>query len=726
MYSLPLTEDANSYQYSLWLRQAINSSLEGLPLRLESGTVGSIVVQVPVQNLLTAPLSLTVDHLELALVLHPLRSNDISNILAYDHATDQLANSVVSVAQEFIHDELEANSLQESLLMEKKDHTPFEVADDDDMSSHIPGALDPFVNQPVVDPFHIQDTIEKESEAIDDVEGVSRLAHVVERLLARLSFSAKTITIRVLHKGNAEVILEIGSIVYSASEEQGEAVNPQSQPRGIEIGPIGGEKRTIRLIGFEVSIRDLQIPTQEDNSSETTIEERERANPLAGYQEDDDEEGEIDASMTQSMLSLPGPAESASGTIYFSTSSVRAHTPPAYSPEQGDSFVASNANPPDPVPVVSTTLPSTLSPATKILSTGKDPIVIALTTPRPTSLDPINVSQKLGLNITLGVITFAIETKQINSLFAMASLMPPPSSQTSQPPQQTQDSSSILSSIQTNVSLRAVLILLFRSYDSPPSFEMIENLFENPRTTQVSAPHARIHLEELHLIIPSKLPLGSVTGSSDEKITGSISDFSVFLVHSSGTTTIKSNEPELLIASPVLITDQNLSSQYDPDATEGSFAISVTNWTNKSHSSSRPKRTLWRTKPPPPKPGELGQKPKSQDAFTMRITKKSVVNAELVPLHFFVDTLMVGWVVGLVNEIDTPPKFGNQSDGRRVEEYGGPDTVITRPILRRSSTTTPRGQPSDLPALQGDEIEKQRLNDFILADMQGTHSDVSS
>jgi hypothetical protein len=722
---------------------------------LESGTVGSVAVQLPVHNLLTAPLSLTVDRLELALVLQPLQPDATLDASVYDHATDQLANSVVSVAQEFIHDELDANSLRESLLLQKEkvpELSPLSQllpeVDVDDMSTHMPGALDPFVSQPLTDPLHIQGTIERESQAIDDVEGVSKLAQVVERLLARLSFTVKSIKLRILHRGNAELIIEVGSIVYTAGEYQEQRVG--RGPEGsIEIGPVGGEKRTVRLVGLEVSIRDLHITPQGDDASETTVEDNRQ--PMDYPQDDEDDDEEIDASMTQSMLGLPGSSDSLSGTIYYSTDSIRAHTPPAYTPDQTDdnppvTSTTTSLNPISAIPVSASTTSTTLSLATKVFSTGKDPVVITLTTPPPTSTpsDHRNVAQGLGLKITLGMITIALETKHINALLAMTTLIPPSSAsnQTGKRPlSQTENSASnsILASIHTSVSIRGFLVLLFRSYDIPPSPEAIEHLFDHPRTAQAVAPHLRLHLEELSLTIPSKLSgngaaLGA--GPNNEKLIGSISDLSVFFIQLANPSSSK--EAEACVAFPLLITDQLLPTQYNPDVSisnEGSIRIPVVNWTDTSQTSSRPRRTLWRTKQgPSSKPNESGQKHDTQNAFTVSVSNKSVANpefitSELAPLHLLVDSLMLGWVVGLANEIDMPPKLGShqtaQADNTYVDEYNEMSSPPTRPGFRRSSTTTPRAQLSDLPAMQGDEAEKQRLNDFILADMQGVAPEVS-
>ena len=120
--------------------------------------------------MLTAPVPLATEGLDVTLKVSPLFSTD------YDASASHLAESVVSVAQEFLNEELSPNEneeLRESIVLVKD-------RPEDMSASFVPGGLDPFSDDPL-------------AQSLDPIEGVSVLATVMERLLARLSFTVETL-----------------------------------------------------------------------------------------------------------------------------------------------------------------------------------------------------------------------------------------------------------------------------------------------------------------------------------------------------------------------------------------------------------------------------------------------------------------------------------------------------------------------------------------------------
>ncbi|KAG8797718.1 hypothetical protein FRC17_007670, partial [Serendipita sp. 399] len=295
---------------------------------------------------------------------------------------------------------------------------------DDDVATHVPGSFDPFT-----DPFQVEAKkgLDRSSSpsGLDDVEGVSILAGVIERILARLSVSVREITVVIVHEGNAELVLKIGEIGYGTEEVIGAEGDGRNSATSTEVG---GIRRTVRVQGVDIFLKSLARPTLALPISPSTVSEAQLSpaepiripqtasspiqslrlvetpaprnetlspnalslqTPLSSHDSDGDveeeEEDEMDASMTQSMLSLPPPGViastilsehgsdgSPSSTMYLSAAgSVRAHTPPALTLQELDNpLLASSSPDADSDSPVTPTYTTTALPASNLASSS--------------------------------------------------------------------------------------------------------------------------------------------------------------------------------------------------------------------------------------------------------------------------------------------------------------------------------------------------------------------
>lgn len=197
-----------------------------MPVRLESGSLGTLTVDLgsagqpstsssASHHSTSAPagsgsssggggssaysLNLALSHLYLCLVLEPPQSLQASGLSDDGPATADLASSVLSVADEFVHGELDAQEEHDLLasvrtLRRDQDSDPFLAVDsegrrrqseeDNDDLWLPPGAMRPFVEKPRPDQT--------------DAEGVKSLVMgLVEGMLARLKVQVQDVRVRI-------------------------------------------------------------------------------------------------------------------------------------------------------------------------------------------------------------------------------------------------------------------------------------------------------------------------------------------------------------------------------------------------------------------------------------------------------------------------------------------------------------------------------------------------
>jgi autophagy-related protein 2 len=621
------------------VNQAINASLQGLPFTLHHGFIGNVAAKIPWQNVLTAPVTLAVEGLDIALKVSPRFPAD------YGTATGHLAESVVSVAQEFLNEELSPNEneeLRESIVLAKD-------LPEDITASLVPGGLDPFSDDPPLQP-------------LDPIEGVSVLATVMERLLARLSFTVDNLTLRLIHEGHSELILRIQHVEYGTEDaETSEAA--------------GDEVRSIHITGITISMLDLHPQFTSLGTSKTASGSSTPPPPS--------DEEEMDASMTQSIVSLP------ESSLYMSaTSSIRAASP-------------------EPLPPPTPPTPRTPQPAPEqtILSLGNDPIIFRLRT--PTSSDP-SVSAERGeisLSVKLGTLAVALHSQHIKALLELVKCLPSPSS-TASYRQAPPPPNSFLDNARASVNMKGIVMVALLAN---PQEHHLSSFFTKPRSP-LQIGHVRLSIDEI-----SGSASAASTASSSRILEASINDISAFYIHAPGSTNAS------LVASPLLVFDRHLATQYDPAITKPRLPeFTVKDWTG-DRASNQPKRSLWRVEP------NFRRVPAEDRGVAVTFRKvidssaTSCTHITTQPVHLFVDTNFFGCLLPFLQAL-TPESSGSRRRSQQYEEENDSDEMQPSPFgltlgsenqpLEAEIGDTPKPTIVPLPGLDGEMLERMVLRDM--------------
>lgn len=621
--------------------------------------IRSIAARIPWQNILTAPLSMAVEGLDIALTLCPPSSDLAAPV-------DHLAESLVAVAQEFTHQALSADDnevLRESIMLAREE---------EQIATQVPGSLDPFSAE-------TQDA--DAAEPLDTFEGVSVLASVVERLLARLQFSAEDLTLRIVHENHSEIVLHVDKVVYASEELESESGS--------------SEVRSIRTEGVTISIRDLKprLPSR----TPSTIRLGPPLQSAASSDTEQEDDDEMDASMTQSMVSLR--QESPESSLYMSaTSSLR---PPSPEPEPEPITHPSIPSSPPPLPILQPANTTDL-----VLSFGRDPIVVKLRTPRPSASSlHAQIDQDILLSLETGVIAIALQPRHLKSLLEIIAYISPPSHSlpVSQPPS-TNSSPSFIDAVKISLAVRNITALLLQAEPTPLS---MSEFFDKPRATTLQLPYIRVSIDS---------PSASVSGLHDQTRTldASIDDLSIFIVHSIAS--------DAWVTSPLWIFDSNLTTQYPPTAPFPEFMVQ--DWTG-SKARDRPKLTIWKV----PTQTPSSTVPPSSKAISLRWNLSSAMQSSpqvsVQGLHIFIDVTLLGSMLSTISEI-TPEKRtpvpsipDHDADEDHIPSpFGNVQTHRKQPQLPSSAHNTPRPATSGLPPAETDRIRR------VIADMGNEPSQV--
>jgi autophagy-related protein 2 len=160
---------------------------------------------------------LSVRSLDLVFHLLPRVANDVPS------PSTNLADSISEAAQLFSHEEItqeESTEAHQAFQSSGASH----LSKDDD---YVPGGLDASTD---------------EHEVISDVDptGISMFASMFEYLLSQFTFSAKDISITVIHPGHSSFRFKVSELRFG---------RPTSDP--------GGSTRTVSISGVEIAHRDL-------------------------------------------------------------------------------------------------------------------------------------------------------------------------------------------------------------------------------------------------------------------------------------------------------------------------------------------------------------------------------------------------------------------------------------------------------------------------------------
>ncbi|KIJ23951.1 hypothetical protein M422DRAFT_129154, partial [Sphaerobolus stellatus SS14] len=165
---------------------------------LQSGCIGKVSIRLPWSTILTDPVELSVSSLSLTFACTPKRRNG-----AQARTTDDVAASVGSLAESFLHEELstgESEDLRRSLHL---DVMP---------SQRHPGLMDPFLSTEELDADGGEGYFYEEKDT--SAEGVSLIAVLLERLLGKVKFDGSDIKIRLVLPDQVELSSYIGEISY--------------------------------------------------------------------------------------------------------------------------------------------------------------------------------------------------------------------------------------------------------------------------------------------------------------------------------------------------------------------------------------------------------------------------------------------------------------------------------------------------------------------------------
>nr|XP_031857747.1 uncharacterized protein CI109_006842 [Kwoniella shandongensis]KAA5524819.1 hypothetical protein CI109_006842 [Kwoniella shandongensis] len=582
----------------------INALLpSSIPLTLTSGTLDKVTARVPLNSLWSDPLCLTLDSLTLHFTLARPGRNGKEPSYA-QRQSDQhrdLAESVTSAADDFLHEELDAfeeaeldRSIRQSLVLSHTD--PFS-------NDEVPGSF-PFSNpsSPGESPQPLPAT----------VESTTVLASLVERILARLEFKVNNVRIQIKyddeeHGGVFE--FRIGEVRYVDESQQQPAGddNARSTTRAIRISSVGV----------------YMLPVSSSPPSSKPSHTSSRSSSMSSSSSSSSNRSYSDMVMSQAVLDLRDSTVSALGTeasVYHSVISERTESTSIYKEDSGNELSRS---------VTPTPVEPKGSAETMLLTFGSEDIILRMKTtrpPPPTSLVDPSLSSStsspsttstqhtssprfhsVDVEITMGSIAVLILPRQ--ALVILAALQSASRSTKVESSYTSTEPLSLLPNqpqITASVRLKALhtsMVYDLEAANSSTFASHAAQYWAKPSTTYIPYGHLRLRLEALEAkyvsqgfaskpqtparpartTSGSRLPRRQSTvtrfGPPPPTLTVTLKDFSLFeYLASDVASDTGSDDVPPGGAFPVIIFDQNLPKQYDiaPGATSGSLSRTTT------------------------------------------------------------------------------------------------------------------------------------------------------
>lgn len=749
---------------SVWISdisQAINELFSGLPVELQDGSIASVKARIPWPNPLTSTVGFSLDSLHLVLRVLP----------ASKHPTPQsqnLSESVASMAESFIHDELtprEEAALRDSLNPNMASSV---YSMDEEMS--VPGGLDPFISAPELDEESFSDV---------DPAGVSIFATLIERLLARFEFDATNTKITLIHPEHSTFTLSIDEVRYHTETRMSEATSTTSEE--------SGEVRTVSISGINLFASSLrpstntssplspltpvtvsQTPADSPSSSRLISSlSQHTPRPVSPASSSSSLDEDTQFAMSQSLAFLPprptSPTSSVASSMYQSAI--------GGDPDPQDDSTAQRDGSPSPGPRersmateqwADSEATSSIQDET-ILSFGPDPILIRLSTPAvrentderspvPSPKEPEN----LRLSVSFGLIACAFRAwhfRAITDLIETLSSHTPLQSTSPQDPTPSPDQAQL--GIDVSVKLGGLICLILTpSYSEVMTGTVdavLSDFFSRPLSPpQISLSYLRLHLDNISasasstFVGPSRNRTGPRTNEdAHTSITSSLSIAELSLFSFRNT----SSDATRQLASPILFTDHHLPSQYpsahahphpptsaQPHPKLPTFPI--TDWTDeKLQHLNGPRLSLWRSKLSQRHGGKSERRtstirdPTSEESHPSSITisfkrisqlnKKGMlsvvddVEMNVVPLHLCVDLdrlLGDGSLLAFLDEILGAARSGSDHGEMEYEEIDDDEAEGDTP------PATPRV--ATLRELErAREKERRRLERLVLEDL---------
>jgi autophagy-related protein 2 len=730
--------------FALTPLKAINSALFGLPIELYEGSISCVTARIPWPNPLTSTVGLSLDSLHLTFHLLPFSTHAPSS-------TANLAESVASVADSFIHDEL---SPREEATLRESFHPDLASSMHSVGEHNVPGGLDPFISAPE----------EEEFRADTDPAGISIFATLIERLLARFEFDAVNTNITLVNPERSSFSICIPEIIYCTEQRPDESEPP------LEADSSLGETRMVTISGLSVTARNLLppvhvSPTPSAVASEasstltsaafprsTTAPEPKSgsASPASSSSSSSSLDDETHYAMSQSLAFLPprvaSPASSIASSMYQSAIS--------HAPHFSEDEEASGPGTPSPdvqmqrpdiaVPLSSNQEPEEHIPTSEvILSFGSDPVVIRLTTPLPprpgSRTNSSDAAEVVKLSLDAGVIGAALRAWHVKGVMDLLDMMSR-SLQTNQSSSHSTPSSGTAPGLGliAEIALRGVVIVMLPAARSGLQSHPMTDFFNRPLIPP-KLPHSylRIHLDNISTSLSS---VQSGTSPDAVTCTFSLSEVSAFVFHSAQSVT---NSDTVVAASPLLITDHYLYTQYPPshrhpDSSDQHDHVpfpsfEVMDWTDAKHKSLGMKVSHWRTKVRPKhskstrRDGHIVAGSPTSDSTPTdaalppailvtvnRLASKNrspsnAVEVVVEPLHVFVDLEAASNDSGLLAFLD------ELSDEQPMYSERASDD----PPSEDSEDVTPPASPHSrsAPGANEQEKERRRLEKMVLRDL---------
>ncbi|KAJ7111548.1 hypothetical protein C8R43DRAFT_1041373 [Mycena crocata] len=714
--------------------EAINSALFGLPIELHEGSISRVTARIPWPNPLTSTVGLSLDSLHLTFNVVP----------ASRHASSvppNLAESVASMADSFIHDEL---SPREEATLRESFHPDLAASMHSAEEHNVPGGLDPFISAP-----------EEEDFSTDvDPAGISVFATLIERLLARFEFDAVNTNITLVNPDHTSFSVCIPEIVYCTEQR------PDERNTSQDAEPTFGETRMVTVSGLSVTASNLQPSVRVSDPPSSIVSEdpppstsavppsshraaspdhRSRSvSPASSSSSLDDE---TQYAMSQSLAFLPpraaSPASSVASSMYQSAISEAPHfsddeTSGPSTPSHSIMVPGAVLTPPqesEPQPHMS--MPDT------IFSFGPDPLVIRLETPVPQRLDPPLVGKEtnraaevIKLSLEVGVIGCSLRAWHIKSIMDLLDVVTKSLKATqssSNPPPTTQGSGSPVPAMGLimHMALRGAVILILPTSDIEP--HPMTEFFSRPLIPpKLPQSYLRIHLDNMSASMSSR-PSKSAPADSDE-LTFSLTEVSAFVFHPA------TPQDPTFSAFPLLITDHHLCTQYPPAHLHPEQSddrplptFDVTDWTDVKHKSLGMKVSHWRTKVKPKYGKRESQRetkyptserpPQSLPTALSLSAKRSKhgstsapVEIAVEPLHVFIDLDLATSPSGLLAFLDeladhqlsdSGPGYSPDSASEDFDELTPPASPHSRKMLSAKER----------------EKERRRLEKMVLEDL---------
>ncbi|KAF8516917.1 hypothetical protein BU17DRAFT_50360 [Hysterangium stoloniferum] len=677
---------------------AINSQLSSisLPFTLQSGSIGKVSACLPWPNVLTAPMALSLSSLSLTLVC----SSGSRTTHPDTSTTNNLAESVASMAELFVHDELTEG---ENELLQKSIHV------DESRAYRPPGSLDPFLSTEDLESGCEREHDEDDIDHYSSTQGVSLIATLIERLLGRFEFDAADTTIRFIVPATAELVLTLGQLSYRTEDSL-------TSPPSSDTVQDGGVVRSVRLGRISVSTRDL---TSCSTSSSTIFHQRPSSDSDSSLSSDDGGDEATMMMMSQSLASLPPQYSSHSVSLSPESSMYHSATSSIRSPSPGiDPVVESNA-----------------FRGEKVLSLdhGPDSVVIKLMTPRVVASSHLETSaddrkrsipsahlqavDRFHLTISIAPIAIAVNPIQATSLVHICSAFTVAQQSALTPVKDVRVIPTNTLDIKLHVrSLTFAFFLSPLATTSQLHSDTLKDFFAHPASTSATrSPHFRIHLDTLEISSFSEpeVMVDPTTGISKANPSPDQQQKRLIQAHLNDLWALAfiSSPTRGLYVSPVLISDPYLITQYEANAHLPSF--DTNDWTQPHDSGKNAKFSQWRVRPPQlkrksqtvstNKPGHNDHAIRAQ--FSMVNSKDAVCDIEVIPLHLFLDLGIFEHAVTFISLMSLERVHVKQSD---IDNDGTPPA-------------TPRaGQHNNAWSGKGEGGEKERLEDLLIQDFLKT------